>query len=104
MEVFVPFGEFRHYSGNDAWERVGSLLKLVGLYLPVGLLAGCLPGRFWSRDHLWRVALAAMGLAVSIEAGQLLVATRTSSATDALVGAAAAAAGWRLTHSKPGKE
>jgi VanZ family protein len=72
------------------------LLKLAGLYLPAGLLAGCLPGRFWSKANAGQVALAALGLSVGIEAAQVLVISRVSSATDALVGATAAMVGWRL--------
>lgn len=93
---FIPFGEFRNCSGDQAWQRVAGLLKLAGLYLPAGLLAGCLPGRFWSSDNVGQVLLVAIALPVGIEAGQVLVESRVSSATDALVGAFATAIGWRL--------
>ena len=93
---FIPFGEFRSCSGDQAWDRVAGLLKLAGLYLPAGLLAGCLPGRFWSNDNVGQVLLVAIALPVGMEAGQVLVESRVSSATDALVGAFGAAAGWRL--------
>jgi VanZ family protein len=93
---FVAFGEFRNYTSDQAWDRATSLLKLAGLYLPAGLLAGCLPGRFWSKANAGQVALAALGLSVGIEAAQVLVISRVSSATDALVGATAAivVGGW----------
>ena len=95
----IPFGEFRSETGERAWERAAGLLKLAGLYLPAGLLAGCLPGRFWSRDNVCRVLLVAIALPVGIEAGQVLVESRVSSATEALVGAIAAMAGWKLAKS-----
>src|ERR1700722_5221257 len=53
---FIPFGEFRRLASEKVWERVAALLKLGGLYLPAGLLAGCLPGRFWSKKNMGRVA------------------------------------------------
>jgi VanZ family protein len=99
----IPFGEYRHLSGDKAWERNAGLLKLAGLYLPAGLLAGCLPGRFWWGNGVGRVALTAFGLSASIEAGQLFVTGRSSSATDALIGALAAMLGWKLARSKAEK-
>jgi VanZ family protein len=96
----IPFGEFRNLAGDQTWERIAGLLQLAGLYLPVGLLAGCLPGRFWSGNNFGQVALAALGLSASIEAAQLLVISRGSSATDALIGAAAVVVGWRLACAK----
>src|SRR5207248_1539661 len=92
---FVPFGEFRGLPGDRVWERVATLVQLAGLYLPVGLLAANLPGRFWrSGRNLPRVFAAAVGLAVGLEAIQLAVHSRTPSATDAVVGAIAATAAW----------
>jgi VanZ family protein len=94
---FVPFGEFRGRTADEAWERVSALCRVAGLYLPVGLLAAALPGRFWrSGNNVVRVALAAVGLAIGMEAVQLLVHSRTPSATDVVVGAAAAVLGWVL--------
>jgi VanZ family protein len=94
---FVPFGEFGYYTREQAWDRISSLLKLAGLYSPAGLLAGCLPGRFWSRQNAVHVALAAFGLSGGIECAQIIVVSRVTSATDAIVGGTAALAAWRLS-------
>lgn len=100
---FIPFGEFREFSGDKAWERGAGLIELFGLYLPAGLIAGRMPGRFWSRNDVGQVALAALALSTSLEAGQLFVFSRVTSATDALTGASAAIAGWKLASSKAGQ-
>lgn len=90
---FVPFGEFNGLTDAERWKGIAKLAKLAGLYLPVGLLAARLKGRIeqWGMS---RVALAALGLSVCLEAVQLVVQSRTPSATDALVGAASAVVGW----------
>jgi VanZ family protein len=89
----VPFGEFTGMKEADRWTHIGKLAQLVGLYFPVGLLAARLKGRVetWS---IVRVMLAATVLAVGLEGLQLVVQSRTPSATDALVGALAAVTGW----------
>jgi VanZ family protein len=91
--VLVPFGEFHGLNDAERWKMIGKLTKLAGLYLPIGLLAARMKGRIeqWS---MGRVALAALGLAVCMEALQLVVQSRTPSATDALVGAGAGIVGW----------
>jgi VanZ family protein len=94
----IPFGEFGTLSGDDLLARVASLLQLAGLYLPVGLLAACVPGRFFARENLIRVLLAAVGLSLFLELGQVLVRSRTCSATDVVVGASVAVAGWLVGH------
>jgi VanZ family protein len=90
---FVPFGEFRGATSAERWAQIAKLVKLAGLYVPVGLLAAQLKGRVegWSTA---RVALAALALGVCMEAIQIPIRSRVSSATDALVGALAALAGW----------
>jgi glycopeptide antibiotics resistance protein len=90
---FVPFGEFTGMTDADRWTHIGKLAKLAGLYFPLGLLAARLKGRVetWS---IVRAAPAALALAVGLEALQLVVQSRTPSATDALVGALAALVGW----------
>ncbi len=90
---FTPFGEFTGMTDAERWKQTAKLAKLAGLYFPVGLLAARLKGRIetWS---ILRVAGAAVALGVCLEALQLVVQSRTPSATDALVGAFAAVAGW----------
>jgi VanZ family protein len=90
---FVPFGEFDALGDADRWTQLGKVVKLAGLYVPVGLLAALLRGRF-ERWGAGRVALAALALAACLEGLQLPVRSRVSSATDVLVGAAAVLAGW----------
>jgi VanZ family protein len=92
----VPFGEFKELDEDGAWARIAKLLELSALYLPVGLLAGSLPGRFWTERNADRVFLAAVCLAAALEAGQVLVQTRTSSATDVVVGSVSAFLGWAI--------
>ena len=101
----VPFGEYQddvrpkrkdEASRHRFMECNGSLITLAGLYLPAGLLAGCLPGRFWSGANHAGVVLAAIALPIAIEAGQLLVESRSSSATDAVTGTIALLTGWKL--------
>jgi len=91
--VFRPFSEFDGTSDAEGWAHTAKLAKLAGLYFPIGLLAARLKGRIetWS---IVRVALAACALGAGLEAVQLVVRSRTPSATDALVGAFAAVAGW----------
>jgi VanZ family protein len=90
----IPFGEFRKLSGDAVLDRISTLLKLAGLYLPVGLLAARLPARFWERANYVKVFFSALGLAVFIELAQVLVQSRTTSATEAIIGGSAAFFGW----------
>jgi VanZ family protein len=94
----VPFGEFRTLSGDEVDRRIATLVQLAGLYLPVGLLASRVPGRFWSRGNFPWVLLAGLGLALFLELGQVMVKSRTCNATDVLVGGSAAFAGWLVGH------
>ena len=95
---FVPFGDWLTPGGpEETGRRVRGVLEIVGLYLPVGLLAGCLPGRFWtSTVHAGRILALAVVLGLGMEAVQLFVASRTPSATDVAVGAMTVLASWLL--------
>jgi len=88
----VPFGEFRGADENRAWAAGAKEIKLAGLFAPAGLLAAALPGRFWVGFP--RAAVAAAGLAVGMEAIQLVVQSRSPGATDVVVGTAGALIGW----------
>lgn len=90
---FVPFGEFDPATDAERWALIGKLVKLAGLFFPIGLLAARLRGRVeaWG---IVPVALAALALAACLEAPQLVVKSRTPSATDVLIGALAAVGGW----------
>ncbi len=93
---FVPFREFGA-ADADGWKRSRDLLEVTALYLPVGLLAGRLPGRFWrSAGSAAGVLAVAVGLAASLEGVQLFVESRSPSGTDAVVGGGAAFLGWAL--------
>lgn len=89
---FVPFGEFRKSDNTRDWEHAAKLAKLAGLYLPVGLLAATMPSRAWM--SFLRVLLAAAAVACGMESLQVMVHSRTPSATDAVVGTAAGMVGW----------
>ncbi len=90
---FVPFREFDGLNDVDRWKQIAKLASLAGLYFPIGLLAARLKGHIetWS---IVRVLLTAIAVGVCLEAVQLVVKSRTPSATDAIVGALAAVAGW----------
>jgi VanZ family protein len=93
--VYVPFTEFRGATAGRTWERTATLLQVTALYLPVGLLAANLPGRLRKHaESLPKVFALSVGLACGMEAIQLVVQSRTSSATDVAVGATAATLGW----------
>jgi VanZ family protein len=92
----VPLGEFPRLAGPAVWHRLATLTQLAALYLPVGLLAAQVPGRFWAGENAWLVGLAAVGLALGLELAQVLVQSRSSSATDVLVGGSAVLIGWRI--------
>ena len=87
------FGELAGLSDAGRWERYGNLARLAGLYFPVGLLAARLRGRAETWGAV-RAAGAAAALGLALEAAQLVVQSRTPNPGDALVGAAAALAGW----------
>ena len=91
--VYVPFSEFRGASAGRVWERTATLVQVAALYLPAGLLAASVPGGFRSGV---RVLALAVGLACGMEAIQLVVLSRTPSATDVVVGATAATLGWAV--------
>ena len=92
----IPFGEFRTLEGNDVLGRMATLLKLGGLYFPLGLLAGRVPGRFWAVWNFKQVFLMCLGFALCVELGQVLVKSRTTSATDVVIGGTAAFVGWLI--------
>jgi VanZ family protein len=93
----IPFQELQISSCEENWARAASQLKLAALYLPVGLFAGVLSARFWALRQA-RIAVLASGvLAVILESAQILVRSRTTSATEALIGAGATLIGWWLT-------
>ena len=83
--VYVPFTEFGAGGPADAGAK---LVKLAGLFLPAGLFAG----RMWPTPG----RALALGLAVAglTEAGQVVVMSRTPSATDVLAGTLGVMAGW----------
>ena len=87
--VFLPFSEFQGRNGDKTWERATRLIQVFGLYVPIGLLAA----RARLRPAAWLVPLA-IGVAFGMEALQLIVHSRIPSATDVVVGAAGALAGW----------
>jgi len=99
----APFEEFRAASHDQLWAEAASLVNLAVLYIPLGLLAGHLPGRFWARDQAWRLALAAFALASAIELSQVLLASRIASATDVVVGVAGMFSGWRAARHCAGR-
>ncbi|MGL4549689.1 MAG: VanZ family protein [Gemmataceae bacterium] len=93
----TPFAEFRGGDAAGRWSRVETLIQLFGVYLPAGLLAGGV-----RRVGVVTVVAAAAALSVGLECAQLLVRSRTTNATDAVVGWAAVMAGWAVVRSAPG--
>ncbi len=90
---FRPFSEFEGVSDAGRWNEMSQLARLAGLFFPAGVLASRITGRIESWSIL-RITLAAFALGVCVEVPQLLVKSRTPSATDAIVGAIATLAGW----------
>ncbi|MBY0514984.1 MAG: hypothetical protein K2P78_13845, partial [Gemmataceae bacterium] len=90
-----PFGELLDAPPGD-WRPVEKAAKLFGLFVPLGLLGARLPGRFWGEAGLPRVVALALAAAAGLEAIQLPVESRMPSATDVVVGAAGATAGWLI--------
>ena len=94
----IPFAEFRTLTADGQAKAVADLVQLALLYAPVGLLAACVPGRFWGRRNVVGVLLAALALALAMELGQVLVRSRTCKGTDVVLGGLAAFAGWAVGH------
>ena len=86
---YIPFGEFQGADEAQAWSRAATLIQVFALYLPVGLLAANLP-----RRPRGDVVVYALGVAFGMEALQLVVQSRSPSATDVVVGACGALTGW----------
>lgn len=101
---YIPFDEFRGASVRQSWDLVHSRIEIIGLYLPIGLLAGCLPGRFWrTRSNAFTLLALALLLGIGMEGIQLLVMSRSPSATDVVVGAFSVLVGWALCRGMLGK-
>ena len=90
--VYVPFSEL---TAKAIWERTARLLQVFGLFVPVGLLAR----RAVRVPRRWVVPLA-LAAAMAMEAIQLIVKSRTPSATDAAIGASGALLGWWVAGSR----
>ncbi|HUR55162.1 MAG TPA: VanZ family protein, partial [Gemmataceae bacterium] len=93
---YVPFGEFRNATELEAWNRTVTLIQVFALYLPVGLLASRLGGGVAGIAHPTKLALLALGVAIGMESLQLVVQSRTPSATDVVVGTCGALCGWAV--------
>jgi VanZ family protein len=102
--VLVPFAELWQRDGGpapDRMQKAANWVSLVGLYLPVGMLAAHLPwGDF--RRGLPAVAVLGLLLALLMEGLQLFV-SRTPSTTDALFGGVGVAAGWAAVRGLSGR-
>jgi VanZ family protein len=81
--VYVPFSGI---DATNASERTARLIQVCGLFVPIGLLARRAGMRF--------VLVWGVGIAVAMEALQLLVKSRVPNATDAVVGMVGIGAGW----------
>ena len=89
----VPFASWSQLNVTITG-KAGTACELIGLFLPAGLLAARLPGRFarkWSDFPL--VAFTSFGFALLTECGQLVV-SRQPSMTDALWGMTGGSFGW----------
>jgi glycopeptide antibiotics resistance protein len=95
--TWVPLGELfdrPSESGEHDLKVVANWCELYALYLPLGLLAGGLAGKFRTADGLFRVV--GLGLLAGLvgEACQVLVMSRHPSLTDVLLAAAGVTTGW----------
>ena len=103
---YVPFGEFIGVDEAAAWKRAATLIQVFALYLPVGLLARRMRGFEAGLSEAGmrktpglteaslKIVLLAFGVALLMESLQLVVQSRTPSATDVVVGACGALCGW----------
>jgi len=92
----VPFADLTERSGALWWSRIETLIQLVGVYLPVGLLAGRVPRLLGRQVSIGFAIVGAMALSVGVECAQLVVRSRTTNATDAFVGSIAVVVGWAV--------
>jgi glycopeptide antibiotics resistance protein len=93
--VLVPFEEITQPGGAGFAVKRRDWLELAGLYSLAGMLAAGINRWPWNTSRglggvAWRGAL----LALTMEAGQLFVMSRTTSVTDVLVGTLGVLAGW----------
>lgn len=99
----VPFRELRTTAADEWRARAVALAGQAALYFPVGLLAGYLPRETRAQVGAGRLVLATLGLAVGLELVQVPVQSRTASATDVVVGAAAVLVGRFVVWSRAGR-
>jgi VanZ family protein len=91
-----PFGEWALLADRPAKqaEKMVAWLRLVGVFLPVGLLAARLPG-VWRQWEGFPVVLgSAFLLGFGMEAAQIPILSRHASPTDVLLEAGAVVLGW----------
>ncbi len=93
---YIPMSEFFGAPGGRNWEQAAKLAKVIGLYLPVGLLAARMPGKTGSVMSFRTLLGLAFGLAIGVEGLQLLVRSRVPTASDACAGAISVLAGFAL--------
>ncbi len=95
--TWTPLGELfdrPDESGERDLKTVANWCELFALYLPLGVLAGGLAGKFRTADGFFRVVgLGLLGGLVG-EACQVLVKSRHPSATDVLLAAVGITTGW----------
>jgi len=77
-------------------EKIVAWLRLVGVFLPVGLLAAHLPGVWRQWTGLPIVFGSAVLLAAGMEAAQIPIRSRHASPTDVILEAGAVVVGWAV--------
>lgn len=95
--TIVPFTDLMERPGHgrlDDLKKLADWFELFALFVPAGLLAAGLPGRFRSANGLPSVAGYGLLGAAASEAGQILVVSRHASSTDVLVGGFGILFGW----------
>jgi VanZ family protein len=93
----VPFAELADRPGGrrvSDLKKVADWCELFALFVPAGLLATGLRGRFGTVNGLPFVAGCGVAGAAATELLQVLVMSRHASATDALIGGLGFTAGW----------
>lgn len=97
---FLPWSEFgagSRWDRYEFWHQVRGRLETLGLFLPVGLLAGCLPGGYWqSSRNRWPILALSLIVAGVLEGEQVFVMSRQPKTSDVLVGGIGAWLGWVL--------
>jgi glycopeptide antibiotics resistance protein len=85
------------YYWGSKYQALDQFLKKTCSFMPLGILAALSLRRLYDRRAVWRVVLAAAVVAVTVEAGQYFLPSRSPDVTDVLLGCCGAWLGFLFT-------